>query len=177
MGVAVRVDEPMSLYGEVRAYVFDGEVPDAHDPIRLRHFLDEEAERSAAAKTYSRNLVTNLGRERMVKLIVAESTAVASHIALSTTAVTPALTDTVGTITNRIATAALTIAQSYLTYTTRYVAYFTTTSFSSTGVVTEALLDASSTSATTNLWADASITVSKSSTQSLIVEHLITATT
>ena len=87
----------------------------------------------------------------------------------------PAAADTVATITDRISTVGLTIAQSYLSYYQRYVAYFTTTSFGSTGVVTEALLDAASTSATTNLWADASITVSKSTTQSLIVEHQVLA--
>ncbi|MCR4338328.1 MAG: hypothetical protein NUW01_00415 [Gemmatimonadaceae bacterium] len=162
--------------GRVRAWVLDG---DASTDEVAAAMADRAHPLWGRVTDYSEehNLVTNLGRSRMVLLAVAESTRVASHIALSTTAVAPALTDTVGTITNRIYTQALTIAQSYLTYYQRYVGYFTTTSFSSTGVSTEALLDASSTAATTNLWADASITVSKSSTQSLIVEHQIQATT
>ena len=162
--------------GRVRAWVLDG---DASTDELSAALSDRGHPMWGRVTDYSEesNLVTNLGRERMTLLMVAESTRTATHIALSTTAVTPALTDTVGTITNRIYTQALTIAQSYLTFSQRFVAYFTTTSFGSTGVVTEALLDASSTAATTNLWADASISVSKSTTQSLIVEHIVTATT
>ena len=162
--------------GRVRAWVLDG---DASTDELAAALSDRAHPMWGRVVDYSEesNLVTNLGRERMTRLIVAESTAVASHIALSTSAIAPALTDTVAMITNRIYTQALTIAQSYLTFGQRYVAYFATTSFGSTGIVTEALLDAASTAATTNVWADASISVSKSTTQSLIVEHIVTATT
>ncbi len=161
--------------GRVRAWVLDG---DASTDEVAAAMSDRAHPMWGRVTDYSEehNLVTNSGRERMTKVIVGEASG-ATHIALSTTAVTPALTDTVATITNRIYTQALTIAQSYLTYYQRYVAYYTTTSFGSTGIVTAALLDAASTAATTNLWADASISVSKSTTQSLIAEWQIAATT
>jgi hypothetical protein len=172
--VGLNVNDAQKFRGEVRAYTFDG---DLDDPLAV---LDDKAHPAwdrLAEERISSNLVTNLGRQQMTKLIVAETTLIAAYMALSTDAITPAVADTVATITSRTITQALTIAQSYLSTYQRYVAYFTTTSFGSTGIVTEALLDASSTSATTNLWADASISVSKSTTQSLVVEHRIQATT
>ena len=167
------IDETMGYSGRVRALVFEGDISTGDIERALARPMDFPL----VYEFTDHNLVTNLGRQQMTKLIVAETTSVASHIALSTTAIAPALTDTVATITNRIATQALTIAQSYLTYYQRYVAYYTTTSFGSTGIVTAALLDAASTAATTNLFADATISVSKSTTQSLIAEWQIQATT
>ena len=166
--------DALTYRGTVRAWVLDGDPSTDEVAAALSDPQHSMWGRVVDYAEHS-NLVTNLGRQQMTKLIVAETTSVASHIALSTTAITPAAADTVATITDRVSTVGLTIAQSYLSYYQRYVAYFTTTSFGSTGVVTEALLDAASTSATTNLWADASITVSKSTTQSLIVEHQVLA--
>ena len=169
----MEIRDAMGYAGRVRALVFEGDISTGD----VERALARPSDFALVSELTEHNLVTNLGRERMTKLIVAETTGVASHVALSTTAIAPALTDTVGTITNRIYTQALTIAQSYLAYSQRYVAYFTTTSFGSTGVVSEALLDAASTAATTNLFADATISVSKSTTQSLIIEHIVAATT
>ena len=169
----INVDEGMGYTGRVRALVFEGDISTGDIERALARPLDFPL----VYEFTDHNLVTNLGRERMTKLIVAETTKAASHIALSTTAITPAMTDTVATIVDRIATQALTIAQSYLTYYQRYVAYYTTTSFGSTGVAAAALLDAASTAATTNLFADATISVSKTTPQSLIAEWQVQATT
>lgn len=161
------------MRGEVRAYVFEGDI----DPVRVANDTGDEAWSRLVSEYATANLVTNLGRAQMTKILVGESTAVLLYMALSTSIIVPAFTDTVTTIPDRIITQPLSIKQSYLTYYQRYVSFFSTVSFASTGISTEALLDASSTASTTNLWADAAITVSKSATQSLLVDHRIQATT
>lgn len=160
------------LRGEVRALVFEGDVD-----LAVLSDSGHEAWSRLVSEQILSNLVTNIGRQQMTRLIVAETTAVCTYMALSTSVVVPALTDTVGTIPDRISTVALSVRQSISSFYQRYVGYFSTVSFASTGINTEALLDAQSTAAATNLWADSAVSISKSGTQSLIVDHRIQATT
>ncbi len=168
-----RIEDVQSHRGEIRALVFEGDV----DPVAVLSDTGNEAWSRLASEHITRNLVTNIGRQQMTKLIVAETTSVCLYMALSTSVVAVALSDTVASIPNRISTVALTVHQSFSSFYQRYVGYFSTVSFATTGINTEALLDASSTAAATNLWADAVVTISKSGTQSLIVDHRINATT
>jgi len=156
--------------GEVRAYVFDGDLaPDVVvDPDRLGALLDQST--PTAVET---NLVTNVGRAQMTKLIVGEAGPVVGYIGLTTSLTTPALTATA--LTNEIFRKAVSQRVSYLTYYQRYMAYYATTDFASTGLAGEGLFDTASTGGA--MWAVTSITVSKSAAQSLVVVHLIQATT
>jgi hypothetical protein len=168
-----RIEDAQLYRGDVRALVFEGDV----EPMAVLSDTGNEAWLRLVSEYISGNLVTNLGRQQMTKLIVAETTATCLYMALSTSVVAVALTDTVASIPDRISTVALTIHQSFSSFYQRYVGYFSTVSFASTGINTEALLDAQSTAAATNLWADAAVTISKSGTQSLVIDHRIQATT
>jgi hypothetical protein len=168
-----RIEDIQPYRGEVRALVFEGDV----EPMSVLSDTGNEAWRRLVSEYVSSNLVTDIGRQQMTKLIVGETTALCLYMALSTSVVAVALSDTVASIPDRISTVALTVHQSFSNFYQRYVGYFSTVSFATTGINTEALLDASSTAAATNLWADAAVTLSKSATQSLVVDHRIQATT
>lgn len=158
--------------GEVHVLVFDGDLPlcdlvavidDSGHPLRSR----------LVSESITRNTVTNVGRQQMTKLIVGESASYGNYIGLSTSATTPSLVLTA--LTDEISRKACTIIASYLSYTQRKVAYFTTTDFASTGVAGEGIFDTTSTGG--SMWAATSLSLSKTATQSLVVSHLITATT
>lgn len=166
------VNDSQGFAGEIRTLVLEGDV----DPSRAVEILDNpqapERQRLVDEQFY-RNLVTNNGRAQMTKIILGESTSIALTIALSTSAIVPALGDTA--LTNEIYRQAVSVRQSFLIYYQRYVGVFTTVSFGSTGVVAEGLFDTATTGGI--MWADASISVNKSTTQTLIVDHRIQATT
>jgi hypothetical protein len=98
---------------------------------------------------------------------------VLGYIGLTTSLTTPSLVLTA--LTDEIIRKAMSQRVSYLTYYQRYAAYYATTDFASTGIAGEGLFDTTSTGGA--MWAVSSITVSKSAAQSLVLVHLIQATT
>jgi hypothetical protein len=164
------IEDRTGCVGEVSAYLFNGDLaPEVlNDPRLLSGLLD-----SRLPDVVGKNMVTNVGRQQMTKLIMGESASLASYIGLSTSATTPSLAATA--LTNEIYRKAASIATSYLTYGQRRVTYFATGDFGSTGVQGEGIFDTASTGG--SMWAIASISVSKTTTQSLVVSHVITMTT
>ena len=163
------IDQPVGFIGEVSAYVFDGDLePEVlSDPARLDALIADRV-----PDAYTRNMVTNLARQQMVKRIIGESANGVGYIGLSTSATTPSLTALA--LTDEIFRKATSINASYLTYYMRYGAYYATSDFGSTGIAGEGLFDTASTGGT--MWAITSLSVSKTTTQSLLLIHLIQAT-
>lgn len=159
--------DDQTFAGQFRALVIEGDVPD------VARALDYSTDFAVVSDVTWRNLVTNNGRAQMTKIIVAETTSVAFAIGLSTSAVVPALGDTA--LVNEIYRQNISVRQSFLTYSQRYVSVYTTNSFGSTGLAGAGLFDTATTGGV--MWADASISVSKSTTQTLIADWRITATT
>ena len=153
--------------GEVSAYLFDGDLT----PEQLANLGATLENRTPDFQ--SSNLVTNVGRQQMVKLIVGETGPVLGYIGLTTSLTTPSLVLTA--LTDEIFRKAMSQRVSYLSYYQRYTAYYATTDFASTGLAGEGLFDTASTGG--SMWAASSITVSKSAAQSLVIVHLIQATT
>ena len=162
--------------GEVRTWTFEGDLP-PFDEREMRRFLDDHAYADVWARqvgqTVQPNLVVNAGRARLVALSVQESTTRFSYIALSTSTVSPSQADT--SLTSELIRKAASIVSSYATYYIRVVANFGTTSFNSTGIVGEGVFDTASTGGT--MLADASISLSKTNTQSAVVEHRVLMST
>lgn len=170
----MKIDDTMKVQGEVNAYVFDGDI-DFGDQT-LTEFIDTRtapAWTRLASESHSANLVTTTGRKAMTQIIVGESTVLCNYCALSTSAITPAIADT-SLPTEKIRQVVSTRV-SLAGAIQRYQTYFTTVSFGSTGIASEGLFDATSSGGT--LWADATVTINKSTTQSLLVDHKITMTT
>lgn len=162
------IDE-MRYHGAIRVVVFNGDPGERH----ALDYLDGAPSTFVQSDQTVHNLVTNMGRQKMTQLIVGETTAGVGYIGLSTSAITPALTDIA--LTNEVARLALSIKQSISTYTQRYSAYAATGDFNSTGVVACGLFDTATTGG--NMFADGSITLSKTNTQSATIDWRITATT
>lgn len=166
------VEDELHVVGTVRALVFDGDI----DPGRITAVLDDsgtpEWKRIVSVGQW-RNLVTNIGRQQMTKLIVAETTLTARYMALSTSVIVAGFADVA--LTNEFIRVGLSVAQSFNTYYQRYSAYFSTVSFASTSIFAEGLFDTATTGGF--MWADASISLSKTALQSAVVEHRIQATT
>lgn len=162
------INDPQRFAGQFRALVLEGEFASS-DAVDA---LDYPSPSVISDQTWT-NLVTNNGRAQMTKVIVAETTSVALAIGLSTTAITPALGDTA--LTNEIYRQAISVRQSYLNYYQRYAAVYATVSFGSTAIVTAGLFDTNTTGGI--MWADSSISVSKSTTQTLVCDWRIQATT
>ena len=165
----VTVNDDMGIRGIVSVYTFDGDLPAeiVSDPLKLSAYLE-----GCEPSYVTRNMVSNVGRAQMTKLIVAETTATASYIGLTTSATTPSLTLTA--LTDELVRQAVSTRRSYNTYYQQYIAYFATTSFNSTGIAGAALNDTASTGG--SQWAAASISLSKSNVQSATVAWLIQAT-
>lgn len=158
----------MSYVGEVRAFVFSGDVPAEVLADRSRPEWSRLVHESISS-----NLVTYAGLRSMTQLIVQNSTLLAMAIGLSTSAITPTALDL--SLPTEKSRQGLILVASTSNYYQRYVAYFPTTAFSSTAIMSEALYDGFSTAA--NMWAEASVTISKTTSQSLYIEHRIQATT
>lgn len=163
----MNIEDGNSYSGKVSAYLFDGDL--TAEQIRN---LDTMLE-NLTPDFYSKNTVTNVGRAQMTKLIVGETGPVLGYIGLTTSLTTPSLVLT--TLTDEIFRKAMSQRVSYLTYYQRYAAYYATTDFASTGIAGEGLFDTASTGGA--MWAVSSLTVSKSAAQSLVLVHLIQATT
>jgi hypothetical protein len=159
----VKIEEGLRLRGEVRVHVFDGDLPPltGHELVR---FLDAREPTSVYT-----NMVTDLGRAQMTKLLVGESADQFGYIGLSTSATTPSLTATA--LPNEIARKACSVIQSIATYYQRRIAYFSTTDFNSTGIVGAGGFDTTSTGGT--MWTIASISLSKTNAQAATVEWRI----
>ena len=167
-----QLSDGVGIRGEVRVYVFDGDLPPM-TTAELAGFVDTRARDECADYYETANLVTNVGRERMTKLIVGESTVGFGYIGLTTSLTTP----TVGlaTLTNKIKRNPCSVKESISTYYQRYIAYFTASDFTSTGIAGAGGFDTVSTGG--NMYAAASITLSKSAAQGAVVEWRIQATT
>ena len=164
------IDDGIHLRGEVRTYVLEGDLAPTllSDPQRLCEYLD-----GLEPTGLYFNTVTNVGRQAYVQRIVAETTANIGYTGLTTSATTPSLTLTA--LTNEILRKANSVNQSYLTYTMRHVSYHSTVDWGSTGIAGIGLFDTASTGG--QMFAAASISVSKTTTQSLVTDYRVTATT
>ncbi len=166
------IHDQYPLSGRVRVMVFDGDLPFADDPQILARFIDSgEAEQQAAFASEWKNLVTNVGRQQRVRLITDEESTGLRAIGLTTSNTTASLGLTA--LTNEIARNSLTVKETISTYTERYIAYFTTSDFGSTGLAGAGAFDATSTGG--NMYMAASISASKSTTQGLVLEWQVTA--
>lgn len=165
--IRIETEDRSGYTGEVSAYLFDGDLT----PTQL---ADIDGLLLGRIPDYRQiNTVTNVGRQQMTKLIVGETGPVLGYIGLSTSATTPSLALTA--LTDEIFRKAMSQRVSYLSYYQRYMAYYATTDFASTGLAGEGLFDTASTGG--SMWAATSITVSKTAAQSLVIVHLIQATT
>lgn len=157
------------MHGEVRAYVFNGDLSTDTD---LVSFIDSGEARRRCAEFYENtNMVLNVGRQQFTKLIVGETTTGMSYIGLTTSATTPTLALTA--LTNEIKRNMVTIKSSITTYYQRYVAYFTTSDFASTGIAGAGGFDTASTGG--NMYVAASVTFSKTAAQGCVVEWQVLA--
>lgn len=162
----MNIEDKGAYAGEVSAYLFDRD-------LTIDELRDLDITLAGRAPDlYVRNMVTNVGRAQMTKLIVGETGPVLGYIGLTTSLTTPALTATA--LTDEIFRKAMSQRVSYLTYYQRYAAYYATTDFASTGLAGEGLFDTASTGG--SMWAVSSLTLSKTAAQSLVVVHLIQAT-
>jgi hypothetical protein len=170
----MKIDDTMKFSGEVSCFVFNGEI-DFGDQ-NLTEFIDTRtapAWDQLVSEFHTPNLVTTVGRGQMTKIIVGETTLLCGYCALSTSTITPAIADT--TLPSEKIRQAVSTRQSVSSLTQRYLTYFTTVSFGSTAIASEGLFDATSSGG--NMWADATVSISKSTTQSLLIDHKILATT
>lgn len=158
-------EERAPLCGEVRVLVVDGDVSDdeaarllAGDPSLAARIVRELRDH---------NLITNTSRERAAALWVAASTGgfnLPGYIGLGTTAITPSSTMT--SLTGETYRKACSTLAVFQTYYSRWVANFTTTEVSG-NFLGMALFGSSSGG---DMHAIVSVSVSKSSSQSLIAE-------
>lgn len=162
----MRINDWLHVSGEVRAVVFDGE---AGTSDAFAYLAGEPSNAVVVHDTIVHNLVSNIGRQQMTKLIVNETTARVAYLALSTSAITPAVTDL--TLPSELIRQPISVIQSSLTYYQLYSAYFATGDFSSTGIAAAALNDTVTTGG--NQWADATVSISKSTAQSATVQWTI----
>lgn len=165
----MNIDDKFGLHGEVKVIVFEGELPAeiVADPAQMAAFIE-----NTSGETF-RNLVTNVGRQQMTQLIVAETTSAAGYIAVSTGTIVPALTDT--TLPSEIRRNAVTLRSAHNNIYQRYSTYFAPTEFSSTAIAACGLFDTATTGG--NLFADAVISMSKTNTQGAVLAWTILAST
>lgn len=163
----MKIEDRTTVIGEVWAYVFDGDLTTGQLESLGATLEDRDPD------FYSSNVVTSVGRAQMTKLIVGETGPVLGYIGLTTSLTTPSLVLTA--LTDEIFRKAMSQRVSYLSTYQRYAAYYATTDFASTGIAGEGLFDTASTGGA--MWAVSSLTVSKSAAQSLVIVHLINATT
>lgn len=161
--------EGIHLVGQLRLYLFRGDLPFVHDPEQMRRFIDSgEAQRRADTFRVVKNLVTNAGRREIVRRITDQAGVTSpTHIALGNVAYTPAVGDTA--LPGEFFRKACSTVAPHQDYFGRWVMNALTTEANAT-IRGAGLLTAASGG---NLWAGVLADVSKTASQSLISEWTV----
>lgn len=153
--------------GEVHLTLVRGDITPAEQRAIIEGRFDRGLGRRIQDRIIVRNLVTNTGRADFVTRIAGSASTVPTHLAVGTTAITPAVTDT--TLSGELMRKALTTSAAFQTYYIRYAVTFTTTDFNNT-ILGMALFSAA---AAGDMFAIVSTSVTKDGTQSLVADWRI----
>ena len=159
--MAVRVTELLGIRGELRLVTWRGDVSDDE----AMAYLNGVWRTTRVTRDVTQpNLITNVGKALVANLGTASGGTAYSYMAVGTTVVTPAATDTA--LTGETFRKALSTVAVLSSYTMRFVCNYTTTDFNAT-IRGFGLFDAA---AAGNMGAIVSANVLKDASHSLVAE-------